>query len=217
MVLSLRPHRALGAQFHLERGCAVIHQIIVVVTETGWRAALGCVGRIGIGGGHLLLPVSGERDRSPVTSTARGRSVVLRRRSEFVSGPTSYFYPADRRFTGRVKLSLQSPKAVPNSFELRVSESMFTIAQKTGGQCESDVRSWYGRLHRRMTRNIVCICGGLRSGAEYDIFTSVDLIDRRHSLDGSVYLRLPQDSARCRIQGSNLAVARARENHAARG
>jgi len=56
MVLSLGPHRALGAQFHLERGCAVIHQIIVVVTETGWRAALGCVGRIGIGGGHLLLP-----------------------------------------------------------------------------------------------------------------------------------------------------------------
>src|SRR5262252_4958367 len=99
---------------------------------------------------------------------------------------------------------------------ITVSESAFPIAPRADGQCEGDIGSWYGRLQRRVTREIVRICSRLRSGTEYDIFTSVDLIDRRHSLDGSIHLRLPQDSARCRIHGSNLAVARARENHTTR-
>ena len=36
---------------------------LVVVTETSWRASLGRIGRIGIGGRYLLLLVDGFLDR----------------------------------------------------------------------------------------------------------------------------------------------------------
>ena len=54
--------------------------------------------------------------------------------------------------------------------------------------------------------------GRLRSGTEYDVFASFDLIHRRHSLDGSFHLRLPQDFPRRGIEGANLTIACASEN-----
>src|SRR5947207_2072051 len=82
----------------------------------------------------------------------------------------------------------------------------------TSRQRKGDIRSGYGRLQRGMACDIVRICGRLRSSTEHNIFTSIDLIDRRHTFQPSLQFRLPQDFAGRRIESSYLTVARAREN-----
>src|SRR6202040_1764248 len=46
--------RRRGLHSHDHAAC-IVHQIVVVVTEASWRAALGGIGRIGIGGRYLIL------------------------------------------------------------------------------------------------------------------------------------------------------------------
>jgi hypothetical protein len=106
---------------------------------------------------------------------------------------------------------------MPNKLNLAVSDSTCRSAPKALGQCKGDIRSWYRCLQRRMVVKIVGISSRLCSGTEYDIFTSMDLVYRGHSLNGSFHLRFPQDSACRRIEGSNLAVACARENQTTGG
>src|SRR6266566_8859027 len=66
-----------------------------------------------------------------------------------------------------------------------------------------------------MAGQIVGMRCGLRSRAEYHMFTSVDLVDRRHSFESGSYLRLPEPLACRGVQGADLTVARAREDQPA--
>ena len=50
--------------------------------------------------------------------------------------------------------------------------------------------------------------GRLCGGAEHDVFTSVDLIHRGHSLESGSDLRLPQHLAGRGVQSSDLPVTR---------
>ena len=68
-----------------------------------------------------------------------------------------------------------------------------------GRQRKRDIRPVNRRLRCRLAGKIVRMCSCLRSRAEHDIFTSVDLVYRGHSFKTSFKLRFPQHLARGRV------------------
>jgi hypothetical protein len=98
---------------------------------------------------------------------------------------------------------------------LRTIPRRTSLMENASGQREGNIGSRYWRTRCGMSRKVVHVRGRLRRGTEHNIFTPIDLIYGRHSLDRGSHIGFPECLVCCGVEGADFAIARSREYQAA--